>query len=100
LESLGAVRYGFLIRRALESPLAGLLPIRNGLRGAPCLGVVMRQQFRLLLTRLGKPLRQHLRNLLVVLASGPPEQRRIGGILHQGVLEAVARLRRGAPPEE
>jgi hypothetical protein len=71
----------FHIGRALNSALTGLLPVRNGLCSATCLGVVMRQQFRLLLTHLGKPFLQHLRNPLVVLSLGAPEQRRIGRLL-------------------
>jgi hypothetical protein len=57
----------------------------------------MRQQFRLRLDRLGKALGHHLRNTLVILLASAPQQRLIRGVLDQGMLEEVCRLRRHPP---
>ena len=59
-----------------------------------CLGVVMRQQFWLGLYCLWKALLQHLRNLLMQLLACALEQRLIGSVLNQGMLEEIVRLRR------
>ena len=87
-----ADRFG--IGRALARSLPCLLPVGNGLRYEPRLGVVMRDQLGLGLDGLRKLLLQHLSDLLVILLPGALEQRLIGRILHQGMLEEIARLRR------
>ena len=53
----------------------------------------MRQQLGLGLDNVGKLCLQHLGNALVVLLPSAPEQRLVCGILHQGVLKEVGRLR-------
>ena len=52
----------------------------------------MRQQFRLCLFVSRKSFFQHLGNLLVILLPGALEQRLIGRVLDQGMLEEVACL--------
>jgi hypothetical protein len=88
---------GFLVRRALASALAGPPPVIHGLVGEAGLGVVIRQQLGLSLDHLGKPLLQHLGNVLMVLLPGALQQRLIGGCLDQGVLEEIRRQRRQPP---
>ena len=73
------------------------LPVGDGRLRAAGRGVVMGQQFRLRLDGSGNWASKHLRNLLVILLPGALEQRLIGGILDQRVLEAIRRLRREAP---
>jgi hypothetical protein len=55
---------------------------------------VMRQQFRLGGNSLGKLRFQHLGNALMVLLPGAAQQRLIGRVLNQRVLEQVDGLRR------
>jgi hypothetical protein len=50
------------------------------------------QQFRLGLDCLRKPFGQHLSNLLVELLASAFQQRLIGGVLNQGMLEEIGRL--------
>ena len=88
----GAVADGFQIGRAVAGLLAGLLPVGNGLLVATSRGVVMRQQLGLRLDQLGKPCLQHLGNVLVILLPRAPEQRLIGRVLDEGMLEGVCRL--------
>ena len=54
----------------------------------------MRQHFGLRLGGLREALGQHLGNALVVLLPGAPQQRLVGRVLNQGVLEGVGRLGR------
>jgi hypothetical protein len=54
----------------------------------------MRQQLGLRLDHLGKLHLQHLRNALVILLPGAPQQRLVGRFLDQGVLEEIRCLRR------
>ena len=61
------------------------------------LRVVVRQQFRLRGADLGEARLQHVGNALMVLLAGTAEQRLIGRILDEGVLEEVGRLRRQPP---
>ena len=56
----------------------------------------MGQQFGLGLRRFRKSLRQDLCNPLMILPSGVPQQRLIGCLLNQGMLEHRCRLRRHA----
>jgi hypothetical protein len=49
----------------------------------------MCHQLRLRLYRLGKPFLQSLRDLLVNLLPGTPQQRPIGRILDEGVLKDI-----------
>src|SRR5262249_26888267 len=64
LEPPGEMVHCFQVRRALEGPLAGLLPVGEGLRQQAGFRIVMRQQFGLGLHRLWKLRLQHLRNAL------------------------------------
>ena len=52
----------------------------------------MRQQLGLRRGGVGKPRLQHLRNVLVVLLPRTPEQRLIGRLLDQGMLEHIRGL--------
>ena len=63
----------------------------------PSLGIVLRYQLGLRSHRLGELRLQRLGHLLVHLLAGALEQRRIGRILDQGMLEAIGGARRSAP---
>ncbi len=58
----------------------------------PCLGVVMREEFRLGLFGIWKSFCQHLSNLLVILLPLALQERLIGRVLNEGMLEEVACL--------
>src|SRR6266446_5481987 len=73
-QSLGEVTYGLSIGRTLAGSLARPLPVLHGLLAETRLGVVMRHQLRLRLRNVGKPRFQHLRDALVVLLPGAPQQ--------------------------
>jgi hypothetical protein len=88
------------IRRPLDGVLAGPLPERYGLHPEACFRIMMRQEFRLGLRRLWKLCLQHLRNPLVVLLPGALQERLIGSILNESVLEEVRSLRRHATAVE
>ena len=87
------VAQGFLISRVLERPLSCPLPVRERRLVLPRLGVVVGDQLRLGINRLRKALLEHLCNTLMVLLAGALEQRLIGCILDQGMLEEIRRLR-------
>ena len=83
--------------RALEGLLPGVLPIGDGRVGQPRLRIVMRHQCWLRRDDLRELGLQHLRNALMVVLAGAPQQGLIRGILDQRVLEEVCRLRRQPP---
>ena len=74
-------------------PLPRPLPVADRLLREPRLRVVVRQQLGLRLDDLGKLRLQHLGNALVVLLPRALEQRLIGRLLDQRMLEDVRRLR-------
>jgi hypothetical protein len=88
---------GLEVRRALQGTLPSALPVGERLRTQARLGVMVRQQFRLGLHRLGKLRLQHVRNALVILLTCTLQQRLIRGILNEGMLEEVRRLRQESP---
>jgi hypothetical protein len=57
----------FRVCRAFDGALSCPLPVGHGVGDQPCLGVVVRQQFRPGLSRLRKSLCHYLRNALVIL---------------------------------
>ena len=77
---------------ALERPLTRPLPMGHRRCAEARLGVMMCQQFGLGLHRLGKLRLQHLRNTLVVLLPCALQERLIGGLLDQRMLEDIRRL--------
>jgi hypothetical protein len=92
LQPFREVRDRFQIGRALNGALPRLLPVGESLRCEPGLGIVMGQQLGLRLAALRKMRLQHLGNALVVLLAGTPQQRLIGRVLDQGMLEEICRL--------
>ena len=81
LDPRGKVADGFQIGRAVAGVLARPLPVGEGLRCEPGLRVMMRHQFRLGCSGLGKLRRQRLGNALMVLLAGAPQQGLIRHIL-------------------
>jgi hypothetical protein len=88
---------GFQIGRAVAGLLARPLAVGNGLLVETRFRVVPGEQLGLGLDHVGKLRLQNLGNALVVLLPGAPEQRLVRGILHQGVLKDIGRLRGMAP---
>ena len=68
-QTLSEVRDRFRIGRALDSALAGAMPVGNSLRSKPRLRVVLGQQFRLGLADVGKLCLQDLGNAPQVRAA-------------------------------
>ena len=87
-------------RRTLQRALTRLAPQARRLLGQPGLGAVTRQQLGLVLCDLGELAFQNFGNARVQPASRLAQQRAIGGVLHQGMLEQVCRLRRHALAEQ
>ena len=94
LDPSGAVADGFQIGRAFTGLLTCPLPVANGLLCEPSLSIVMGQQLGLRLAALGKARLQHLGNALMVLLAGATQQRLIGHVLDECMLERVGGLRR------
>ena len=91
---------GFDQRRALQRPLSRFAPQARGLLDQPSLGAVTRQQLRLALGNLGELAFEGFGDAGVKRASRLAQQRAIGRVLHQGVLEQIGRMRRHALPEQ
>ncbi|MGZ5843841.1 MAG: hypothetical protein ACXWJL_02515, partial [Xanthobacteraceae bacterium] len=91
---------GFLQRRARQRPLAGLAPEPGGLLDQAGLGAVKRQQFRLALGDLGELVLEGFGDAGVNCASRLAQQRAVGRILHQGMIEQISCTRRHALPEQ
>src|SRR5215475_5227332 len=87
---------GLRMGRALYSSLTCQLPVVDGRFNEPRFGVVMRQQLRLGLDGLRKAGCQDLPNALMILLPGASEQRLIGCLLDEDVLEHVGSLGRCA----
>ena len=92
--------YGFDQRRALQRPLSRFAPQARGLLDQPGLGAVTRQQLRLALGDLGELAFEGFGDASVKRASRLAQQRAIGRVLHQGMLEQIGRMRRHALPEQ
>jgi hypothetical protein len=81
----------FHVRRALDRSLPGILPIRQGLLYETRLTVVMRQQLGLSFDGLREPRFYRARDLFVIPLPRALEQRLVGRILDQRMLEHIAR---------
>ena len=90
----GEVADGFPMGRAVAGVVTRLLPVVHRLRSTARGGIVLGDQLRLGLHERGEPRFYDLRNLLMDLLAGPLEQRSIGGVLDQGMLEPIPRPRR------
>ena len=84
------------MRRVPRRALARLEPIRHGPFGGARFAVVVGQQLGLRLDDLRELALQQLGDLPVILLAGAPQQRLVGGVLDQRVLEDVAGPRRPA----
>ena len=84
----------------VQRPLSRLAPQARGLLDQPGLGAVTRQQFRLALGDLGELAFEGFGDAGVKRASRLAQQRAIGRVLHQRVLEQIGRMRRRALPEQ
>ena len=84
---------------AFQRQLARALPQRYRGFDLPCRRQVVRQQFRFGIFGRGKVFFEHSRDLGVQRPAPSLEQRVVGGILHQGVLEGVDGIGQVAAPE-
>ena len=100
IECAGELLCGFDQRRALQRPLSRLAPKARGFLDQPGLGAVTRQQFRLTLGDLSELAFQGFGDASVQRAPRLTQQRAVGRVLHQGVLEQVGRMWRHALPEQ
>ena len=98
VEPSGEVCDGFRIRRSFVSTLARVLPVTDGLLNQARLGAMVGEQFGLDLGRLRKSLGKHLSDPLMELLASALQQRMVGRLLDQRMLEGVDRVRRGAAP--
>jgi hypothetical protein len=80
--------------------LRRLAPQASGLLDLTCLGAVTPKQLRLALGDLDKLAFEGFGYPGMKRTSGLAQQRAIGSILHQGVLEQVSRMRRHALSEQ
>ena len=87
-------------RRALQRPLSGFAPKARCLLDQAGLGAVTRQQLRLALGNLGELAFKNFGDASVKRASRLAQQRAVGRVLHQRVLEQISRVRRHALPEQ
>ena len=74
--------------------LTRTLPVRDGLGPEAGFCVMMGYQLRLGLGNVGKLRRQHLGNMLMILLARALQERLVGGILDEGVLEDLLAARR------
>jgi hypothetical protein len=94
LQTFGEVRERFRMSRALDGTLARPLPISHSLFPETRLRVMMRRQLRLALGNLSKLCRQYLGNALMVLLARAFQERWIGGVLDESMLEDILAVRR------
>ena len=87
-------------RRTRQRPLSRFAPQARGLFDQASLGAVTRQQLRLALGNLGELAFEGFGDTGVKCASRLAQQRAIGRVLHQGMLEQVGRMRRHTLPEQ
>jgi hypothetical protein len=100
LQPLGELTDRFNIGRALDASLPCPPPVTNGWPTEARLRTVMREPFGLYLGGLGKPLGSYLRGPLVVLLPGPLQQRLVGRLLHERMLNSLDDLGGQAPSVE
>ena len=81
------MRNSFDMRGARFSALTGMLPGAHGQLGCASLGVMVRQQFGLGSYGLGEALTQRLSGLLMEVLPGAMEQRLVGDLLDERMLE-------------
>src|SRR5215510_2263479 len=89
LDAGGQVADRFHIGRALSGLLARPLPVGNRLLGTARRGVVLSHQLWLRRDGLRELGLQHLRNALVNLLPGAPQEGLIGDLLEEGMRERV-----------
>ena len=83
-----------------QRPLSSLAPQSRSLLDQSGLGAVTRQQFGLVLGNLGELALESFGDASVKRASRLAQQRAVGRVLHQRVLEQISRVRRHALPEQ
>src|SRR5579862_6414680 len=99
IESAGELTCGFNERRSRQRPLTRFAPEERGPLDQSCLATMTREQFRLVLGDIGEPGLKHFRDARVKRASRLAKQRPVGRVLHQRMLEQIARVGRYALPE-
>src|SRR5215831_3424256 len=90
----------FEMRQARRGMLAGLQPSIDGMLGITGGGQMMGQEFGLTLDEIGEMLLENGCHSGVQFLSPDTQQRAVGSVLHQRVLEQVEGLRRNPPTEQ
>jgi hypothetical protein len=93
------LRYCLDQRRSRQRPLSGFAPLHGRLFDLPGLGVMPRQQLRLVLGDFRKPTLQSFGDAGMQRMARFTQQRAIRRILHQRMLEQIACVRRDALAE-
>ena len=96
----GQVADGLEIGRACDRALPRPLPVGDGLCGEPRLRVVTGQHLGLRLHEGGKAASSTVAICMMELLARALQQRGVGGLLHEGVLEAVVRIGRLAAAKQ
>ena len=87
------MRYRLAKRKALHGQFAGPPPVRGGGLEQTRGRIMVSQQLRLGVSALGPALFERLRDLAVDRHPLALQQRVVGGVLHEGMLERIHRLR-------
>ena len=90
----------FEMGRARRGMLAGLQPLIDRALGIAGAGQMMGQEFGLALDEIGEMLLQHRRDPGMQFLPPCAQQRAVGGVLHQRVLEEVGGVRSDAAAEQ
>jgi hypothetical protein len=84
----------------VERPLTRLAPQTYGFVDQPGLGAMMRQQLRLALGDLSEPALEGFGDTGVKRPARLTQQRAVGRVPHQSIVEQIGRMRRHALPEQ
>ena len=97
IEAFGEVGDGFCVGRAIIGAQARLVPVRYGIIDQSALGCMMGKHLRLRLRSVGKAFAEDRGDPAVELLAPALQQRRVGGIPHQCMLEGVDCIRGRVP---
>jgi hypothetical protein len=100
IEGTGDLLCSFDQGRAFQRALSGFAPQARGLLDQPCLGAVTRQQFGLGLGDVRELTLEGFGDTSVQRTSSLAQQRAVGRVLHQRVLEQITCMRRYSLPEQ
>ena len=100
IEGTGDLLCSFDQGRAFQRALSGFAPQARGLLDQPGLGAMARKQLRLVCENLGELTLEGFGDTSVQRTSSLAQQRAVGRVLHQRVLEQITCMRRYSLPEQ